>query len=149
MWDGKAWDIDKSKTKVEARSTQTGKDGASKAIYVDADPAGRAADRHPAPGAIACVKAPVGGADFRMNTFFADVGDPGAIQIVNQAQADYVKSYIRGQPAAVRDLPVLSVSAPFKSGFEGGTATTPTWRWATSRSSARPASTCTRTRCMR
>ena len=32
-----------------------------------------------------------------MTSYFADVGDPGAIQIVNQAQAKYVKDYITGE----------------------------------------------------
>jgi len=48
------------------------------------------------------------------------VGDPGAIQIVNQAQADYVKAYIQANLSQYASLPVLSVSAPFKSGYEGG-----------------------------
>lgn len=120
VWDGKAWGVDKSKTLVEARSTQTGKDGAGKAVYVDADPsvAPLVDTQHQA--AIDYVKTPIGSTDFRMNTFFADVGDPGAIQIVNQAQADYVKTYIQASLPQYAGLPVLSVSAPFKSGFEGG-----------------------------
>jgi len=48
------------------------------------------------------------------------VGDPGAIQIVNQAQRDYVAAYIQANLPQYKDLPVLSVSAPFKSGFQGG-----------------------------
>ena len=120
VYDGKAWGVDKSKTLVEARSTQTGKDTANKAVYVDADPtvAPLIDTQHQA--AITYVKTPIGTTDFRMNTFFADVGDPGAIQIVNQAQADYVKNYIQANLPQYASLPVLSVSAPFKSGFEGG-----------------------------
>jgi 2',3'-cyclic-nucleotide 2'-phosphodiesterase/3'-nucleotidase len=30
------------------------------------------------------VKTPIGSTDYRMNSYFADVGDPGAIQIVNR-----------------------------------------------------------------
>ena len=48
------------------------------------------------------------------------MGDPGAIQIVNQAQRDYVAAYIQANLPQHKDLPVLSVSAPFKSGFQGG-----------------------------
>jgi 2',3'-cyclic-nucleotide 2'-phosphodiesterase/3'-nucleotidase len=55
-----------------------------------------------------------------MTSYFADVGDPGAIQIVNMAQAAYVKDYIAANLPALASLPVLSVSAPFKSGFGGG-----------------------------
>ncbi len=118
--DGKAWSVDKSKTFVEARSTQTGKDGAGKAIYVDADPSVAPLIETQHQAAITYVKTPIGSTDFRMNTYFADVGDPGAIQIVNQAQADYVKAYIQGNLPQYASLPVLSVSAPFKSGYEGG-----------------------------
>ncbi len=55
-----------------------------------------------------------------MSTLFADVGDPGAIQIVNQAQRDYVADYVKASLPQYAQLPVLSVSAPFKSGFQGG-----------------------------
>ncbi|MET3381116.1 2',3'-cyclic-nucleotide 2'-phosphodiesterase/3'-nucleotidase [Variovorax paradoxus] len=119
-YDGKAWSVDKSKTVVDARSTQTGKDSANKAVYVDADPAIAPLVDTQHKAAITYVKTPIGSTDFRMNTFFADVGDPGAIQIVNQAQADYVKAYIQANLSQYASLPVLSVSAPFKSGYEGG-----------------------------
>ena len=45
----------------------------------------------------------------------------GAIEIVNQAQADYVSTYVQANLPQYASLPVLSVSAPFKSGFGGGT----------------------------
>ena len=67
------------------------------------------------------MKTPIGSTDYRMNSYFADVGDPGAIQIVNEAQADYVKTYVQANLPQYASLPVLSVSAPFKSGFGGGT----------------------------
>jgi 2',3'-cyclic-nucleotide 2'-phosphodiesterase/3'-nucleotidase len=70
--------------------------------------------------AIQYVKTPIGQTDFRMSTLFADVGDPGAIQIVNQAQQAYVAAYIKASLPQYAALPVLSVSAPFKSGFQGG-----------------------------
>jgi 2',3'-cyclic-nucleotide 2'-phosphodiesterase/3'-nucleotidase len=48
------------------------------------------------------------------------VGDVSAIQVVNQAQAAYVKAYVAANLPQYKTLPVLSVSAPFKSGFAGG-----------------------------
>jgi 2',3'-cyclic-nucleotide 2'-phosphodiesterase / 3'-nucleotidase len=69
---------------------------------------------------IAYVKTPIGSTDFRMNTYFADVGDVSAIQVVNQAQAQYVADYVAANLPQYKSLPVLSVSAPFKSGFGGG-----------------------------
>ncbi|WP_454907416.1 bifunctional 2',3'-cyclic-nucleotide 2'-phosphodiesterase/3'-nucleotidase [Variovorax gossypii] len=119
VYDGKAWGVDKAKTFVEARSTQTGKDGAGKANYVDADSSVAPLVETQHQATIAYVKTPIGTTDFQMSTYFADVGDPGAIQIVNQAQADYVKNYIQANLPQYASLPVLSVSAPFKSGYEG------------------------------
>ena len=66
------------------------------------------------------MKTPIGSTDFEMSSYFADVGDPGAIELVNQAQADYVARYVAANLPQYASLPVLSVSAPFKSGFAGG-----------------------------
>ena len=118
-WDGKAWSIDKAATQVEARSTVTGKDAAGKTTYVAADSAVAAAVQAEHQAAIEYVKTPIGQTDFRMSTLLADVGDPGAIQLVNQAQQDYVSRYIQASLPQYASLPVLSVSAPFKSGFQG------------------------------
>lgn len=115
-WDGKRWNVDKSQTTVEARSIQN----ADKS-YVAADPSVSAAIAAEHQATIDYVKTPVGSTDYRMSSYFADVGDPGAIQIVNEAQADYVASYVQANLPQYASLPVLSVSAPFKSGFGGGT----------------------------
>lgn len=120
QWDGKAWAVNKGASKSELRNIQTGKDAAGKAVYVDADPAVAPLIESQHQLAIQYVKTPIGNTDFRMSTLFADVGDPGAIQIVNQAQRDYVAAYIQANLPQHKDLPVLSVSAPFKSGFQGG-----------------------------
>lgn len=113
--DGKAWSVDRANTKVEARSTQN----ADKS-YVAADASVAPAIDTEHQATIQYVKTPIGSTDYRMTSYFADVGDPGAIQIVNQAQAKYVKDYITANLPALAALPVLSVSAPFKSGFGGG-----------------------------
>ncbi|WCM94306.1 bifunctional 2',3'-cyclic-nucleotide 2'-phosphodiesterase/3'-nucleotidase [Acidovorax sp. NCPPB 2350] len=119
-WDGKAWSVDKSASKSELRNIQTGKDAAGKAVYVNADPAIAPLVESQHQATIGYVKTPIGSTDFRMSTLFADVGDPGAIQIVNQAQQAYVSTYIQANLPQYAQLPVLSVSAPFKSGFQGG-----------------------------
>jgi 2',3'-cyclic-nucleotide 2'-phosphodiesterase / 3'-nucleotidase len=109
------WVIDKTKTVVQARATQN-----TDKTYIDAEPsvAARVDTEHQA--TITYVKTPIGATDFAMNSYFADVGDVSAIQIVNQAQADYVAKYVQANLPQYKDLPVLSVSAPFKSGFAGG-----------------------------
>ncbi|GAB2480514.1 bifunctional 2',3'-cyclic-nucleotide 2'-phosphodiesterase/3'-nucleotidase [Comamonas humi] len=119
-WDGKQWAVNPSGTQVGLRSTATGKDAAGKATYVAADGTIAPAVEPQHQAAIQYVKTPIGQTDFRMGTQFADVGDPGAIQLVNQAQQDYVASYVKANLPQYAGLPVLSVSAPFKSGFQGG-----------------------------
>ncbi|RZT42962.1 bifunctional 2',3'-cyclic-nucleotide 2'-phosphodiesterase/3'-nucleotidase [Cupriavidus agavae] len=113
--DGTKWSVDRANTRVEARSIQN-----ADKTYVAADASVAAAIDTEHQATIQYVKTPIGTTDYRMTSYFADVGDPGAIQIVNLAQAAYVKQYIAANLPALASLPVLSVSAPFKSGFGGG-----------------------------
>ncbi|GAA5180289.1 bifunctional 2',3'-cyclic-nucleotide 2'-phosphodiesterase/3'-nucleotidase [Niveibacterium umoris] len=114
-YDGKAWVIDKTKTKVEARSIQN-----ADKTYVAVEPSVATAVAAEHQATISYVKTPIGATDFEMTSYFADVGEVGAIELVNQAQADYVAKYVKANLPAYATLPVLSVSAPFKSGFGGG-----------------------------
>ncbi len=119
QWDGSKWVVNKSASKSELRNIQN-KNAAGATVTVDADPAIAPLIETQHQAAIKYVKTPIGQTDFRMSTLFADVGDPGAIQIVNQAQQAYVAAYIKASLPQYAQLPVLSVSAPFKSGFQGG-----------------------------
>ena len=110
------WAVDKTATTTATLSTQN----ADKS-YVAADAAIAPLVQTEHAGTIAYVKTPIGSTDYRMSSYFADVGDITAIQIVNQAQAAYVKDYVAGNLPQYKSLPVLSVSAPFKSGFGGAT----------------------------
>ncbi|MBO1110850.1 bifunctional 2',3'-cyclic-nucleotide 2'-phosphodiesterase/3'-nucleotidase [Bordetella petrii] len=118
-WDGKAWQVDASQTQVELRSIQT-TDADGNVQYVEADAAVAASVQTQHEAAVEYVKTPIGSSDFRMSTLFADVGDPGAIQLVNQAQQAYVSNYVAANLPQYAGLPVLSISAPFKAGFQGG-----------------------------
>jgi len=109
-----AWNIDKNATKVEARPIQN-----ADKTFVAADPGISAAIASEHEATINYVKTPVGTTDFRMTSYFADVGDVSAIEIVNQAQAQYVTDYVAANLPEYAGIPVLSVSAPFKSGFGG------------------------------
>ncbi len=109
------WAIDKTQTAASTVSTQN----ADKS-YVAADATIAPLVQAEHQGTITYVKTPIGSSDFRLTTYFADVGDITAIQVVNQAQAAYVKSYVTANLPQYKALPVLSVSAPFKSGFAGG-----------------------------
>jgi 2',3'-cyclic-nucleotide 2'-phosphodiesterase / 3'-nucleotidase len=110
------WAVDKTATTTSTMSTQN-----ADKTYVAADATIAPLVQAEHAGTIAYVQTPIGTTDYRMTTYFADVGDPTAIQIVNQAQAAYVKNYVAANLPQYKNLPVLSVSAPFKSGFGGGT----------------------------
>lgn len=118
-WDGKAWSIDTSKTTAEIRTIQsTDANGGTQYVAADSAVAASVQTQHEA--AVEYVKTPIGNSNFRMSTLFADVGDPGAIQLVNQAQQAYVSDYVTANLPQYADLPILSISAPFKAGFQGG-----------------------------
>ena len=112
------WTIDSGKTAVSLRKALT---DATAKTYVPVDPAIAAVVKTEHEAAIDYVKTPIGQSDFALSSYFADVGDVTAIQVVNAAQADYVARYVAANLPQYKDLPVLSVSAPFKSGFGGGT----------------------------
>jgi len=112
--DGKRWHADQDAAIVENRTTQQ-----PDKSYVAADPAVMELVKNEHEATIRYVKTPIGSADFRMSTYFADVGDVSAIQVVNQAQADYARKYVKANLPQFAELPVLSVSAPFKSGSAG------------------------------
>jgi 2',3'-cyclic-nucleotide 2'-phosphodiesterase/3'-nucleotidase len=112
--DGKRWHADRDAAIVENRTTQQ-----PDKTYVAADPAVMELVKDEHEATIRYVKTPIGSADFRMSTYFADVGDVSAIQIVNQAQTDYARKYVQANLPQYAKLPVLSVSAPFKSGSAG------------------------------
>ncbi|WP_052941719.1 bifunctional 2',3'-cyclic-nucleotide 2'-phosphodiesterase/3'-nucleotidase [Chromobacterium subtsugae] len=113
-YSGGKWVVQTGQSAVETRSIKNA-DGS----YVAADPrvAQLVAGEHQA--TINYVKTPIGSTDFRMNTYFALLGDVSAIQIVNMAQQDYVKKYVQANLPQYASLPVLSVSAPFKAGRNG------------------------------
>lgn len=112
--DGQRWTIEKDKTVVEARAAQN-----LDKSFVGADPKVLELIRQEHEATIEYVKTPVGSTDFRMTTYFADVGDTSAIAVVNAAQTAYVKKYVAANLPQYAKLPVLSVSAPFKSGSAG------------------------------
>ncbi|SEN36242.1 2',3'-cyclic-nucleotide 2'-phosphodiesterase / 3'-nucleotidase [Duganella sp. CF517] len=117
---GGKWVVQPAKTTVESRGFKYA-DGAT---IVKADPAiaPLVAAEHAA--TIAYAKQPLGVAtDFEMSAYFALAGDVSAIQLVNQAQLDYVKKFIASSTdatlASYKNIPVISCSAPFKAGRNG------------------------------
>ena len=112
--DGRTWTVDRERSTVEARSTQL----ADRSFIAPDSEIARLVEReHRA--AIDYVKMPIGVSDFRMSNYFADVGEVSALQVVNQAQEWYVRRLLKGDLARYAHLPVLSMTAPFKSGHGG------------------------------
>jgi 2',3'-cyclic-nucleotide 2'-phosphodiesterase / 3'-nucleotidase len=114
--DGAKWSVDKTKTVAQLQNTLQADGG-----YVDPDPTIAPLVEYEHQATISYVKTPLGTSDFELNTYFAAAGDVTALELVNQAQADYVKTYVTNNLPALASLPVLSVTAPFKSGFGGAT----------------------------
>jgi 2',3'-cyclic-nucleotide 2'-phosphodiesterase/3'-nucleotidase len=112
--DGKRWVADAGAANVEVRSIQRPD---RSFVEPDAEIAALVKAEHEV--AIAYVRTPIGDTDFRMSAYFADVGDISAIEVVNQAQADYVRRHVQANLPQYAQLPVLSVSAPFKTGAAG------------------------------
>ena len=69
--------------------------------------------------AISYVNTPIGASDFRMSSYFSDLGDMTALAPVNAAQRDYVKKWIADAHPELGGIPVLSAAAAFRSGFGG------------------------------
>ncbi len=67
------------------------------------------------------VRSEIGQTSAPMYSYFAQVQDDPTIQIVNNAQMDYVKKQIADKPE-LKNLPVLSAGAPFKAGGRSGPA---------------------------
>ena len=121
QWDAaaKRWSVDRAKTDVQVRTIDS-KDAAGRTQYVASDPAVVAAVQELHDKTRAYVASPIGTSDFRLTSMLADVGNVGALQIVNQAQQEYVANYVQASLPQYAHLPVLSVTSPFKSGFAGG-----------------------------
>ncbi|SDJ33902.1 bifunctional 2',3'-cyclic-nucleotide 2'-phosphodiesterase/3'-nucleotidase [Salimicrobium halophilum] len=63
------------------------------------------------------VATPVGETEVPLYSYFSQVLDDPTVQIVNDAQKQYVEKYIQG--TEYDGLPVLSAAAPFKAGRDG------------------------------
>ncbi|NHM30036.1 bifunctional 2',3'-cyclic-nucleotide 2'-phosphodiesterase/3'-nucleotidase [Neobacillus terrae] len=107
--DGK-WTVDKTNSKSVDRpvTTTTPTDSA----IVDA-----VKTEHE--GTLAYVRGKIGETTAPMNSYFSRVMDDPTIQIVNNAQTDYVKNWISTNRPDLKDIPVISAGAPFKAGRQG------------------------------
>lgn len=70
---------------------------------------------HDHEGTKAFMSKPIGKVNTDVNSYLALIQESPSIKIINDAQIDYVKHYIQGDPD-LDGLPVLSSVAPFKAG---------------------------------
>ena len=122
VYTGGKWVVQKDQTNVESRGFKY-TDGTT-SVAADPTVATLIATEHAA--TIAYAQQPLGvSTDFQMSAYFSLVGDVSAIQIVNQAQIDYVRNFINTSTdvtlASYKGIPVISCSAPFKAGRNGPT----------------------------
>jgi 2',3'-cyclic-nucleotide 2'-phosphodiesterase / 3'-nucleotidase len=104
--------------RVEARAIYARSDRDVTSL-VRPEPDVLAAAQHAHDETLTYVRSPVGDIASPINTYFALIADNPSVQIVNAAQAWYLKRLVATMPA-LADLPVLSAAAPFKAGGRGG-----------------------------
>ncbi|MDW8311961.1 MAG: 5'-nucleotidase C-terminal domain-containing protein [Burkholderiales bacterium] len=68
---------------------------------------------------VAHLSQPLTQSDYTISTYFADVGELSALELINRAQAAYVARELPRVRPDLAQLPVLSAAAPFKTGFSG------------------------------
>ncbi|MEM6160190.1 bifunctional 2',3'-cyclic-nucleotide 2'-phosphodiesterase/3'-nucleotidase [Erwinia sp. P6884] len=104
------WQV--SQANAEARPIY---DKAAKRSLAAEDPALAAVLEHDHNATRKFVSKPIGKSADVMYSYLSLVQDDPTVQIVNNAQRDYVKRFIQGDPD-LAGLPVLSAAAPFKAG---------------------------------
>ncbi len=73
-------------------------------------------------GTLEYIRSKIGETAIPMNSYFARVQDDPTVQIVNNAQTDFAKTYIKKnypEDSEYQSMPILSAAAPFKSGRGG------------------------------
>lgn len=103
------WTVDKGSSKASTRSIADTKPDAAVDAAVAAD--------HQA--TIEYTGQELGVTTAPMNSYFAMVQDDPTVQIVTNAQKWYVEKYIDSNLPQYKNLPILSVGAPFKAGRNG------------------------------
>ncbi|WP_394650313.1 2',3'-cyclic-nucleotide 2'-phosphodiesterase [uncultured Deinococcus sp.] len=111
--------------KAQKWSIQTGAasirpiwDKTAKKSLVTPDPRIAAAVKAAHEGTLAYVRGKVADLSAPITSYWALVQDDPSVQLVSNAQTDYVKKALAG--TQYKDLPVLSAAAPFKAGGRSG-----------------------------
>lgn len=118
VYGDKGWEVDKKSSKASTRSIYKTE---NKVNYptVEPDPAVDAAAAAAHNATIVYTEQKLGVTTAPMNSYFAMVQDDPTVQLVTYAQKWYVQKYIDVNVPQYKDLPILSVGAPFKAGRNG------------------------------
>ncbi|MCE5233696.1 MAG: bifunctional 2',3'-cyclic-nucleotide 2'-phosphodiesterase/3'-nucleotidase [Xanthomonadaceae bacterium] len=111
---GGRWVVDEAATHSEVRPVCPQKNAC---VAPDPEIAPLVAAAHAA--TVAYVQTPIGRSDFRMSTYFADVGDVSALAAVAASARAYVEDWIARDHADLKGIPVLAAASAFKAGFGG------------------------------
>lgn len=111
--EGAAWKV--ADARAELRPIH---DRAARKAAVAPDPMVAALIKTEHEGALAYVRSEVARTSLPIQSYFAQVADDPSVQIVANAQLAYARKALAGTPLAA--LPLLSASAPFKTGGRGG-----------------------------
>jgi 2',3'-cyclic-nucleotide 2'-phosphodiesterase/3'-nucleotidase/5'-nucleotidase len=112
------WAVEKQSSKASARSIYKTENKVS-IPTVEPDPAVDDAVAAAHNATIAYTEQKLGVTTAPMNSYFAMVQDDPTVQLVTYAQKWYVQNYIDVNVPQYKDLPILSVGAPFKAGRNG------------------------------
>lgn len=109
--------------KAESRQIFKRNEAGDKIALVDADKRIHDAVVEDHKGTLAFVNAPIGKANHDMYSFLTLVQDDPTVQIVSNAQMQYIKDQVAASDnESLKGLPVLSAAAPFKAGGRHSTA---------------------------
>lgn len=118
------WIVDRSRSHSEVRpicaaGVAPSSGAKNPPVCVPADPEIAPLLEQTQAAAVADVNTPIGESSVRMSSYFADEGDMTALAVINAAQADYVRAVLPRTHPELREVPILSSAAAFRTGFGG------------------------------
>lgn len=114
--DGHRWTLRDFNCEARAVSGHRAPQTATAPVAIDPRVAQAVASGHAA--TLAFIRRPIGLSDHAMHSYFARLADSAALDLIHQAQLDWLSSAVKGSDHA--HLPRLSAASPFKSGDRAG-----------------------------
>ncbi|WP_088011978.1 bifunctional 2',3'-cyclic-nucleotide 2'-phosphodiesterase/3'-nucleotidase [Gottfriedia acidiceleris] len=102
---------------VDVKDPSTGKTKTESTVAPDAEIVKAVTPNHDA--TVKYVNTPIGSTTDDIHSYFSLIKDDPSIQVVTNAQKWYVEKYVSENKPEYKNLPILSVGAPFKAGRNG------------------------------